>query len=65
MAASRSPCDVTRVITIDLYDDGGGDGNNFPWLGISDDYHAVAHAGRQPSHPKEPDRTTGSSRRSR
>ena len=29
----------------DRYDDGGGDGNNFPWLGISDDYHAVAHAG--------------------
>jgi len=45
MAGIALTCDVTRVITIDLYDDGGGDGNNFPWLGISDDYHAVAHAG--------------------
>jgi hypothetical protein len=45
MAGIALTCDHTRVITIDLYDDGGGDGNNFPWLGISDDYHTVAHAG--------------------
>lgn len=45
MAGIALTCNHTRVITIDLYDDGGGDGNNFPWLGISDDYHAVAHAG--------------------
>jgi hypothetical protein len=45
MAAMALVCDHTRVITIDLYDDGGGDGNNFPWLGVSDDYHTVAHAG--------------------
>jgi hypothetical protein len=45
MAGIALTCDHTRVVTIDLYDDGGGDGNNFPWLGISDDYHAVAHAG--------------------
>ena len=45
MAGIALTCDTTRVITIDLYDDGGGDGNNFPWLNISDDYHAVAHAG--------------------
>jgi hypothetical protein len=38
-------CDVTRVATIDIYDDGGGDGNSFPWLGINRDYHAVAHGG--------------------
>jgi hypothetical protein len=38
-------CDLTRVATIDLYDDGGGDGNSFPWLGINSDYHAVAHGG--------------------
>jgi hypothetical protein len=45
MAGIALNCDHTRVISIDLYDDGGGDGNNFPWLGISDDYHTVAHAG--------------------
>jgi hypothetical protein len=38
-------CDITRVATIDMYDDGGGDGNSFSWLGISSDYHAVAHGG--------------------
>jgi hypothetical protein len=38
-------CDVTRVATVDIYDDGGGDGNSFPFLGINRDYHAVAHAG--------------------
>ncbi len=45
MGAVALKCDLTRVITYDLYDDGGGDGNNFPWLGISSDYHKVAHAG--------------------
>jgi hypothetical protein len=38
-------CDITRVATIDQYDDGGGDGNSFPWLGVNSDYHAVAHGG--------------------
>jgi hypothetical protein len=38
-------CDVTRVVTITMYDDGGGDGNNFPWIGVNTDYHAVAHGG--------------------
>jgi hypothetical protein len=33
------------VATVDIYDDGGGDGNSFPFLGINRDYHAVAHAG--------------------
>jgi hypothetical protein len=45
LAAVALKCDLTRVITFDLYDDGGGDGNNFPWLGVTADYHAVAHAG--------------------
>jgi Protein of unknown function (DUF1552) len=36
-------CDVTRVVTITMFDDGGGDGNSFPWLGVNKDYHAVAH----------------------
>jgi hypothetical protein len=38
-------CDVTRVVTITMFDDGGGDGNTFPWLGINKDYHAIAHLG--------------------
>jgi len=38
-------CDVTRVVTITMFDDGGGDGNTFPWLGVNKDYHAVAHLG--------------------
>ena len=38
-------CDVTRVVTITMYDDGGGDGNSFPFLGVNKDYHAVAHGG--------------------
>ncbi len=38
-------CDLTRVVTITLFDDGGGDGNSFPWLGVNSDYHAVAHGG--------------------
>ena len=38
-------CDVTRVVTITMYDDGGGDGNCFPFLGVNSDYHAVAHGG--------------------
>jgi hypothetical protein len=45
LIAAAFKCDVCRVATIDLYDDGGGDGNSFPWLGINRDYHAVAHAG--------------------
>jgi hypothetical protein len=38
-------CDITRVVTITMYDDGGGDGNNFPFIGVTKDYHAVAHGG--------------------
>jgi hypothetical protein len=45
LGAVAIKCDLTRVITYDLYDDGGADGNNFPWLGISDDYHKIAHQG--------------------
>jgi hypothetical protein len=45
LIAAALRCDATRVATVDIYDDGGGDGNNFPWLGITRDYHAVAHAG--------------------
>lgn len=45
LMAAALKCDATRVATIDIYDDGGGDGNSFSWLGINRDYHAVAHAG--------------------
>ncbi len=45
LAAVALKCDMTRVITFDLYDDGGGDGNNFPVVGVTSDYHKVAHAG--------------------
>jgi hypothetical protein len=45
LMAAALKCDVTRVATIDIYDDGGGDGNSFGNLGINRDYHAVAHGG--------------------
>jgi hypothetical protein len=45
LAAVALKCDMSRVVTFDLYDDGGGDGNNFPFIGVSSDYHKVAHAG--------------------
>jgi hypothetical protein len=45
MMAVAIKCDVTRVITMTMYDDGGGDGNSFPFLGVNSDYHQVAHGG--------------------
>jgi len=45
LAAVAIKCDMSRVITLELYDDGGGDGNNFPWLGVTADYHKIAHDG--------------------
>jgi hypothetical protein len=45
LIAAALKCDITRVATLDTYDDGGGDGNSFPWMGINSDYHAVAHGG--------------------
>ena len=46
MVAVALRCDITRAATFDFYDDGGGDGNSFSWLGVSRDYHQVAHAGK-------------------
>lgn len=43
--AAAFRCDLSRVATFETYDDGGGDGNSFPWLGVNSDYHAVAHGG--------------------
>ncbi|HVJ16669.1 MAG TPA: DUF1552 domain-containing protein [Polyangiaceae bacterium] len=45
IAAAAIICDSSRVINIDLYHDGGADGNSFSWLGINRDYHTVAHDG--------------------
>jgi len=45
LAAAALICDCTRVVNIDLYSDGGADGNSFSWLGINRDYHTVAHDG--------------------
>jgi hypothetical protein len=36
-------CDATRVITYMLGNGGDGAINGFPWLGISDHHHAIAH----------------------
>jgi hypothetical protein len=44
IVAMAFKCDVTRVATITISDDGGGDGTSFPWAGSSGDFHAVAHA---------------------
>ena len=52
LMAAAIRCDVSRVITLDIYDDEGSDGSSFPWLGINDDYHKLAHAG-VPGHPQK------------
>jgi hypothetical protein len=44
IVAMAFKCDVTRVATITISDDGGGDGTSFPWAGSSGDFHGVAHA---------------------
>ena len=45
LAAVALKCDLTRVVTFDLFTDTGGSGNTFPWLGINKDYHTIAHDG--------------------
>ena len=52
MVAIALRCDVTRVVTITMYDDGGGDGNSFPFIGVNRDFHAAAHAGNNPDKLK-------------
>jgi hypothetical protein len=44
IVAMAFKCDITRVATITISDDGGGDGTSFPWAGSSGDFHGVAHA---------------------
>ncbi|MGD0674539.1 MAG: DUF1552 domain-containing protein [Polyangiaceae bacterium] len=48
LAAAAVTCGISRAITIDLINDGGGDILTFPWLTppiTSPDYHALAHQG--------------------
>jgi len=46
LAAAAVTCGVSRAITIELVDDGGGNGLTFPWLSVSQsNYHAIAHLG--------------------
>jgi hypothetical protein len=39
-------CDISRVATLAISDDGGGDGTSFPWVGASGDFHQTAHASK-------------------
>jgi hypothetical protein len=39
-------CDISRVATLSISDDGGGDGTSFPWVGASGDFHQTAHASK-------------------
>jgi hypothetical protein len=39
-------CDITRVATVTISDDGGGDGTSFPWVGAGGDFHGTAHASK-------------------
>jgi hypothetical protein len=46
MIAMAFKCDLTRVATVAISDDGGGDGTSFPWVGASGDFHGTAHASK-------------------
>jgi hypothetical protein len=45
IAAMALRCDLTRVVSMVLGADGGSSPGSFPFLGITDDYHGVAHEG--------------------
>jgi hypothetical protein len=46
LAAAALTCGVSRAVTIELIDDGGGNGLTFSWLNVSQsNYHAIAHLG--------------------
>jgi hypothetical protein len=48
LAAAAVTCGLSRCVTMDLINDGGGDILTFPWLSppiTSPDYHAIAHVG--------------------
>jgi hypothetical protein len=53
LVSAAITCGVSRCVTMDLINDGGGDILNFPWLNInSPDYHAIAHAGSSDASQK-------------
>lgn len=52
MLAVALKCDYTRVATMELYDNGGGNGNTFPWIGVNSDYHMLAHGGQSADKAK-------------
>jgi hypothetical protein len=55
LASAAVTCGVSRCVTMDLINDGGGDILTFPWLTPpvnSPDYHAIAHAGASDATPK-------------
>jgi hypothetical protein len=46
LAATSVTCGITRAVTMELIDDGGGNSLTFPWLSVStQNYHAIAHQG--------------------
>jgi hypothetical protein len=45
MAAIALQCDLTRVVTIEYGTDGGGDETSHAFLGLTDNWHKIAHAG--------------------
>jgi hypothetical protein len=46
LAAAAVTCGISRAVTLELIDDGGGNSLTFPWLSVSQsNYHAIAHLG--------------------
>ncbi|HEX3855480.1 MAG TPA: DUF1552 domain-containing protein [Polyangiaceae bacterium] len=46
LAAAAVTCGMSRAVTLELIDDGGGNSLTFPWLNVSQaNYHAIAHLG--------------------
>lgn len=45
LAAMAIRCDMTRVVTMVWGADGGSSPGSFPFLGITGDYHGIAHQG--------------------
>lgn len=45
-------CDYTRVATMELCDNGGGNGNTFPWISVNRKYHMLAQRGQSSNKAK-------------
>jgi Protein of unknown function (DUF1552) len=53
LAATAVKCDITRAVTLDVTDDGGGYAITFPWLELSSpDFHGIAHMGSTAAEQK-------------